>query len=63
MPDGRWALAVVQGPGELGILDNASNLRPRLLRPEGPVTNSRSSDRGAACTLREADTVYECTRY
>src|SRR5437016_10053297 len=24
-PDGRWALAVVQGPGELSILDTASN--------------------------------------
>jgi YVTN family beta-propeller protein len=24
-PDGRWALAVVQGPGELGILDTANN--------------------------------------
>src|SRR5207247_3842084 len=24
-PDGRWDLAVVQGPGELGIIDTASN--------------------------------------
>jgi len=44
-PDGRWALAVVQGPGELAILDTANNtLAGTVAVGKAPHWSMSSSD-------------------
>jgi YVTN family beta-propeller protein len=53
-PDGRWALAVVQGPGELGILNTANNtLAGLVLVGKAPHWSASSADGRLAFVTNE----------
>src|SRR5262249_19243217 len=53
-PDGRWALAVVQGPGELGILNTANNtLAGAVLVGKAPHWSASSADGRLAFVTNE----------
>src|SRR3989442_7261132 len=53
-PNGRWALAVVQGPGELGILDTANNtLAGTVAVGKAPHWSMSSSDGRTAYVTNE----------
>src|SRR5207247_69983 len=53
-PGGRWALAVIQGPGELGILDTTSNtLAGTVAVGKAPHWSTSSSDGHTAYVTNE----------